>query len=73
MHIAVSSGRTYPQEFTIALLDVVLQYLNESIMERLDLGHLYPRWEASTLEKTFEQLVNSYSEHLHMSQWAWKI
>jgi hypothetical protein len=27
-----------------------------------------PRWEASTLEKEpFEKLVNSYSEHLHMS------
>jgi hypothetical protein len=34
------------------------------------------RWEASTLQSTcrkepFKQVVNSYSEHLHMSPWQW--
>jgi hypothetical protein len=42
-------------------------------IKRLDQGHLHPKlgpsqWEASTLEKEFfKQLLNSYSEHLHMS------
>jgi hypothetical protein len=44
-------------------------------MERLDQGHLHPKLEIPGLtvggehskNEPFEQLVNSYLEHLHMS------
>ncbi len=43
-------------------------------MKRLDQGHLYPELEVPGLtsqpgikHEPLEQLVNSYSEHLHMS------